>query len=206
MRKLIVSGAAACAFAVAAAQPALAQQNMIGVKGGFVSADLNTSNIEGTFDARTGFAGGAFLQVNVGQSFSIQPEALYVAKGSEVDGDFEVKLSYLEVPILLQYHIPAAVVSPRLFAGPSLAFEMSCDLAQGGVSITCDEGDTQTKSADFGLVFGAGVDVPAGPVVITFDGRYDLGATNIEDSGDPDTSVKNRSWQFFAGLGFPFGP
>ncbi|MGD8494590.1 MAG: porin family protein [Gemmatimonadales bacterium] len=205
MRKLIVSGAAVCALA-AAAQPALAQQNMIGVKGGFVSADLNTSNVEGTFDARTGFAGGAFLQVNVGQSFSIQPEALYVAKGSDVDGNFEVKLSYLEVPILLQYHIPAAVVSPRLFAGPSLAFEMSCDLAQGGVSITCDEGDTQTKSADFGLVFGAGVDVPAGPVVITFDGRYDLGATNIEDSGDPDTSVKNRSWQFFAGLGFPFGP
>ena len=204
MRKLIVFGAATFAFAFGSVQQAVAQQNMVGVKGGFVSAKL-TGDLEDGLASRSALGVGGFLQVMVAPNVSIQPEALYMMKGAKEDGgDGKVKVNYVQVPILIQYHIPAVGVSPRLFAGPSIAFEAGCDIEEGGVSDSCENSGINTKSADFGVVFGGGVDIPAGGFVVTLDGRYDLGVTNVADEEGVD--VKNKSFEFFAGLGFPFGP
>ena len=206
MRRFLLMFAAMFAFGMAGAQQAEAQQNMVGVKGGFIAAELS-GDLENDFASRSGFGFGAFLQVMVGPSFSIQPEALYLAKGGSEDGGDEVKVNYLQIPVLVQYHLPAAVVSPRIFAGPSIAFETGCDIEVGSVSDSCGAFDVDTKSADFGLVFGAGVDIPAGGVVVTLDGRYDLGVTNVaEEVEGSEFEIKNRAWEFFAGVGFPFGP
>ncbi len=208
MRKILVMAAALFAFAFTGAQEAMAQQNMVGVKGGFLSSELS-GDIEDDLARRSALGVGAFLQVMVAPSVSIQPEALLLMKGADEDaGDGTVEVDYLQVPVLVQYHIPAVGVSPRIFAGPSLAFEMGCDISQDGASQSCEDEGFDTKSADFGLVFGAGVDIPAGGVVVTLDGRYDLGVTNVADvpEGVEGFEVKNRSLQFFAGVGFPFGP
>lgn len=206
MRKFVALFAALFAFGFAGVQQAAAQQNMVGVKGGFMSSELS-GDFTG-LESRTGFGFGAFLQVMVAPSFSIQPEALYLSKGaSEEGGDGEVKASYLQVPVLVQYHLPTPGVSPRVFAGPSIAFETGCDVEEDGASASCEDVAINTKSADFGLVFGAGVDIPAGGVIVTLDGRYDMGVTNVSDEAEAsDFEVKNRAWEFFAGVGFPFGP
>jgi len=204
MRKLVVVTAATLAFVFAAAPQAVAQQNMVGVKGGFVSAKL-TGDLGDDLAARSALGVGGFLQVMVAPNISIQPEALYIMKGASEDaGDGKVKVNYVQVPILIQYHIPAVAVSPRLFAGPSISFEAGCDIEEGGESDSCENQGINTKSADFGVVFGAGVDIPAGGFVVTLDGRYDLGVTNVADEEGVD--VKNKSWEFYAGLGLPFGP
>ena len=207
MRKFIVMFAAMFAFGFAGVQHAEAQQNMVGVKGGFIAAELS-GDLEDDLASRTGFGFGAFLQVMVGPNLSIQPEALYLSKGASEDGgDLEVKVNYLQIPILVQYHLPTPGVSPRIFAGPTIAFEVGCDLEDGTFSASCEDEEVNTKSADFGLVFGAGIDVPAGGVVVTLDGRYDMGVTNIaEEVEGSDFEIKNRAWEFFAGVGFPFGP
>lgn len=206
MRKFVALFAAVFAFGFVGVQQAAAQQNMFGVKGGIISSEL--SGDFGDVESRTGFGFGAFLQVMIAPNLSIQPEALYLSKGaSESGGDGEVKVNYLQVPVLVQYHFPTPGVSPRLFAGPSIAFETGCDFEDGSVSVSCEDEMVNTKSADFGLVFGAGVDIPAGGVVVTLDGRYDMGVTNLIEDGDEfDVDLKNRAWEFFAGVGFPFGP
>lgn len=206
MRKFVALFAAIFAFGLVGAQQAEAQQNMVGVKGGFISSELSGDFAD--VDSRTGFGFGAFLQVMVAPNFSIQPEALYLSKGaSESGGDGEVKVNYIQVPVLVQYHFPTPGVSPRVFAGPSIAFETACDIEEDDVSASCEDELVNTKSADFGLVFGAGVDIPAGGVVVTLDGRYDMGVTNVSDEPEAvDFDIKNRSWEFFAGVGFPFGP
>lgn len=207
MRKFMII-AALFAFGVAGAQEAAAQQNMVGLKAGLVAAELS-GDVEDV-SSRAGLGFGGFLQVMVGPNFSIQPEALYLMKGaSGSDGaeDVDVKVNYLQVPILVQYHIPAAGVSPRIFAGPSLAFELGCDVETNGVESSCETEEISTKSADFGVVFGAGADIPLGGVVVTLDGRYDLGVTNVaEEPEGVEFEIKNRAWEFFAGVGFPFGP
>lgn len=205
MKKFVLI-AALFAFGFAGVQEAAAQQNMVGLKAGLVAAELS-GDVEDV-SSRAGLGFGGFLQVMVGPNFSIQPEALYLMKGASDDAnEADIKVNYLQVPILVQYHIPAAGVSPRIFAGPSLAFELGCDLEMDGVEASCEAADISTKSADFGLVFGAGADIPLGGVVVTLDGRYDLGVTNIaEDVDGVEFDVKNRAFEFFAGVGFPFGP
>lgn len=212
MKKCIVLAAAAFSFGLASAPQVAAQGTMVGLKAGFVLADVSIEDLDTS--SRTGYGFGPFLQVMVGPSFSIQPELLYLAKGFEASddeegGDFIVKTRYLQLPILIQYHIPTAgPVSPRLFVGPSIAFETGCDVEAifGSVSAEddCETADINTKSADFGVVLGGGVDIPAGGVVVTIDGRYDLGVTDINDDGT-DIGAKNRAWEVFAGIGVPVG-
>lgn len=189
-------------------------QSLVGVKGGLLVSDVSASDeqsIEG-IESRTGAGFGAFFRTMIAPAVSVQPEVLYVTKGfesadEEITGEFT--LNYIQVPILVQYHLTRGDgVSPRLFAGPAIAFESKCEISGSDgsteVEFDCSEADIETKSTDFSAVFGAGVDIPLSGFVITGDARYDLGLSNIDDSG-ADGSVKNRSWGFFLGGAIPVG-
>ena len=60
-----------------------------------------------------------------------------------------------------------------------------------------------TKSIDFGLVLGAGFDYMLESGCVTFDVRYVLGLTTIDDPEVGDAAdVKNTGIQFLVGYGF----
>ena len=205
------------AAAVSLAAP-LSAQTTLGVRGGVSIAEISIDE-EGesiNFDSRTGFVGGGFANFQLGETFFVQPELLYAQKGAKdaLDSsvDATIKLDYLSIPVLFgaAFGIGDGGVTPRIFAGPEVSFELSCKVSAEveGISASadCSENELQTKSVDFGLVFGAGVGIPVGSFEIVLDGRYDLGLTDIEDSDSEfDTSAKNRAWQFTAGVGFPVG-
>lgn len=214
MRTLAMVAALGLATGTIGVHHAAAQETQIGVKAGFVSANVD----EDGADSRSSFAFGAFAQLPVAPYLSVQPELLYTGKGfaGEADGvDSEFQLSYLEIPVLVQYHFPVeGNVAPRLFAGPMVALELGCDVegTDGSVSasFSCDEFadfgvDLTTKSTDFGLAFGAGVGIESGAVTVTVDGRYVLGLTDIFEF-EGVSALKNRAWEFFLGAGFPVGP
>lgn len=188
-------------------------QTSIGVKAGIGISDISVED-DGSFDSRTAFIGGGFATIGLGETFFVQPELLYALKGAS--SDFEgveatIGLDYIEIPLLFgaQFGLGGSSVVPRVFAGPAVAFETGCKISgeEGGVSVEldCEEAEIQTKSVDFGLVFGAGLAIPLGGFELILDGRYDLGLTNIDDSEFESASAKNRAWQFMAGVGFPVG-
>jgi hypothetical protein len=123
----------------------------------------------------------------------------------------ELRIAYIEVPVLLKYTVGTSIARPYFFAGPYLAFKISCEaeVGTGSASLTfdCDENedeDAEFKSTDFGAVFGAGFDYDLGGVTLVVDGRYDLGLSTLVDSpADPD--VKNRAFAFLVGLSIPLG-
>lgn len=189
-------------------------QTVIGVKGGIGIANLSLSESSEDLSSRTTFTGGGFATFGLGEMFFLQPEVLYAPKGAkgDLDGtDATIAVDYIEIPVLFgaAFDLGGSSVKPRVFAGPSVAFEIGCDVSgtEGGVSLsfTCSEIELETKSVDFGLVFGAGVAFPLGSVQLIIDGRYDLGLSNINDTELDDESVKNNAWQFMAGVGFPIG-
>jgi hypothetical protein len=180
-------------------------QTLIGAKAGINLANVSVSlgSLSASADSRTGFVGGAFAQFGLGSPLFLQPEVLYSSKGSEASDeieDFTLSLDYLEVPILVgaAFPIENSAVKPMIFAGPSVGFLLSCD-SDGS---DCKD---EAKSVDFGLVFGGGIQFALENLNLILDGRYNLGLTNIDDTGEADISLKNRAWQFMAGVGFPVG-
>lgn len=189
-------------------------QTVIGVKGGIGITDFSLSDSSVDFDSRTTFTGGGFATFGLGETFFLQPEVLYAAKGAKSDlggAGATLAVDYIEVPLLIGagFNVGSGSVQPRVFAGPSVAFEIGCDLSgsEGGttVSLSCSDIELETKSVDFGVVFGAGLAFPLGSVQLILDGRYDLGLTNVNDTEGDEESLKNRAWQFMAGVGFPVG-
>lgn len=180
-------------------------QGNFSVVGGLVSSKVAFSegDAEG-LASRTGFAAGLGIGPATRNGLSFNPEALYITKGIKEDGgDGEVKISYIEVPVLFRYGFgQGAAAKPFVTAGPSFAYQLSCKQKAEGDSQDCDSGEdgADIKSFDVGLMFGAGIQLNR----LTVSGRYDLGLSNIEDNGGGDETgkVRNRAWLFLVGISF----
>jgi hypothetical protein len=175
---------------VLAAITAAPARGQVGIMGGVnvadVSASANGSDVD-TGD-RTAWNVGVFA--SKGGLIGFMTGLYYSQKGFGVGGT-DVKLDYLEVPIMLR----AKFLMLRGYAGPNLAFELSCDTSGdavlNGVTLLCDE----TESFEFGWKIGVGGTL----MIFNLDLAYLWGTTDIwtSDSG----SIKNRTFQIDLGLG-----
>ena len=196
---------------------AFAQMGMhAGVKAGVAIANLGgdaETLLETSLKNKIGFSAGAFFGFDLHEMFRLQLEGQYVQKGAkatEQGVDVTVKLNYIEFMVPLTLLIPTqSSVTPRLYAGPALGIEASCKLSGeesgASVNIKCSELDFQTKSVDFGVFFGGGVDFGVGPGALTLDVLYNLGLSDINDVQGVDGSIKNQNIQILAGYAFMIG-
>jgi hypothetical protein len=193
---------------------ALAQSPVLPPQRFGITAGINSSTISGGDDGtdvsrRTGFMAGVFMVVPVTPTFSAQPEALFTMKGAKAeDAGFSatVKINYLEIPILGRFDIPATGgVKPFVYAGPAIAFKLSCSSeAHGaGISVSGDCKDTNgddAKTFDFSGVIGGGLAFAVGGRAFTIGARYTHGFSNIGEGSDS----KNRTISALVSLEFPW--
>lgn len=175
------------------AQDAAPRSMKYGLKAGLGMANL-TGDIEGNA-TKMGFGFGLFLTYQASPTIAVQPELLYVMKGTKDDEtDAKLKIDYIEVPVLFKYMIPTqGKIAPNFFAGPFIGFKASAKVE--------DVDAEGIKSTDFGVTFGGGIDIASGATgVFTIDARYDLGLSNINDVGE--ASVKTSNIAVFLGYGF----
>lgn len=169
-----------------------AQSVKTGVRGG-----INFTNFtEGdNLDTRTGYMIGGFVKMNFPESpVSIQPEIYYSEKGAE-SGTSEIRLEYVEVPILLKLGLAeSGPIVPNLFAGPYAGINLN-QSSGGGLFAPGDN----AENIDFGGVIGAGIDFEAGSAIFTIDARYSQGITPVFDTGD----AKNSVFAIVAGISLP---
>jgi hypothetical protein len=188
---------------------------------GLVAA-MNQSRVEGQVSDvtnRSGRAFGVYSATPIKGAWSLQSGAIWTQKGwgREEPGTrdlAEVKLAYVEVPVLLRYDVaPRARVGGVLIAGPGFAFRTGCTLATTDASAgttaeaSCAEIDQLTNGAfslssfDVGAIGGAGVRVAAGRANVLATAQYELGLRNLESGRDS----KNRAATIAIGLELPFG-
>src|ERR1035441_5318711 len=116
-----------------------ASQSIIGLQPGI------TQNV------LVGYTGGLFVDLNLSDNFSIQPEANFTMKGtgftiSNIDGiavntTQTQTFNYLEFPLLVKLRLPLAPeLKVFLLAGPSVALLLQevTSLASGGSSHSAD--------------------------------------------------------------------
>lgn len=185
-----------------------------GVKGGFSLANLafDPEPTDNPLENKTGAVGGFSMNLRLSRVFSLQPEILYVQKGTKItitegEGEMTGKLNvdYLEIPLLLNISFAKEGSSfvPSVFAGPYVGLNTRAKIksSYGGESYSEDFKDS-VKDTDFGLAFGVGLGMKVGSGKIVLDVRYDLGLTNVADGMDEGGSVKNRAWLFMLGYCF----
>jgi hypothetical protein len=100
--------------------------------------------------------------------------------------DVTVNTSYVAIPVMLRVK-PVSFIS--LEAGPQFSFLTKAEHD--------DLGDIkdQLKNNDFGLAFGAALQLPAG---LQVGARYVLGFTNVSEVSEDE--IKNRLFQVYLGL------
>ena len=205
------------------AAASIAGELYFGLKGGMI-----TSNVTGvpdewsdSQDYRTGFTGGVFLNYAFDNEFSVQPELLYVPKGTGgtlnygfMDAGAEAQLDFLEMPVLAKYTFSTGgKFRPCIFVGPSIGVAVDSDLELStGMMSTSMDISRFTSDTDFGIVAGAGIGYETSRGLLTFDARYQRGFTNVlEDAEfefDGETYTINvddfKHYGFAFMLGFQF--
>ncbi|MCX6834866.1 MAG: porin family protein [candidate division Zixibacteria bacterium] len=180
-------------------------QVILGFKVGGGLSDLRGDwyNVEHIYETpispkhQFGFSGGMFAQIALGHhGFVLQPELLYVMKGSKTEfpeglaSDFgvvmKVKMSYCEVPVLVKLNIPTrGSLTPNVFVGPVAALNLLSRIEFENVppqrSGDFEEGNIENaKMVDLGITFGSGVDFSLGLTsMLTFDVRYTRGFLSV---------------------------
>jgi hypothetical protein len=147
-----------------------AQETKFGVKGG-----LNITTFAGGdyWDAKSlvGFQVGGFAEIKIIDRLSIQPEVLYSAQGAKIEfagSDSDIKLGYINVPVLAKFYITKQFTAE---AGPQLGFLVSAK----------NEGEDvkdNFKSVDTGFNFGLGYNFTDN---FSAGIRYTVGLSNIAD-------------------------
>ena len=219
---------------------AFSQEIKFGAKVG-----LNLSNLRGDYPAgidehnsKIGFHIGGFAEYSINEKFSLQPELLfstqgntygykdYYGGGSYYDGaDYDLKLNYLNLPILLKYKV---IEKLSIEFGPQIGYLMS---AKTKIDVTEDSRDPsqnysveidmlndgvynfggttiQSKASanrlDFSLNLGASYDITE---KIFLQGRYNLGLSTVDKNSTNGSStnswnMKNSVFQLSAGYRF----
>lgn len=234
MRKIILTSLMLCsAFA-------FSQEIKFGAKVG-----LNVSNLRGNYPAgidehnsKIGFHIGGFAEYEINDKFTLQPELLfstqgntygykdYYGGGSYYDGaDYNLKLNYLNLPIILKYKV---IEKLSIDFGPQIGYLMSAktkidvtedsrdpsqnysveiDMLNDGtynVGGTTIQSKASTNRLDFSLNIGASYDITE---KIFLQGRYNLGLSTVDKNSTNGSStnswdMKNGVFQLSAGYRF----
>ncbi|MEG2100617.1 MAG: porin family protein [Flavobacterium sp.] len=184
MKRIILAAIAVMVFGFANAQ-----KTRFGVKGGLNISTVVGGDVDDT-KSLIGFHVGGLAEIHVVEKFFIQPELLYSAQGTKVDGplgtDADLKLNYLNIPVLAKYYFVENKFSVE--AGPQLGILLSAKADSNDIK-------DRTRSTDFGFNFGAGYNFTDN---FSVGLRYTVGLSPISDkdidnSQDLYDSAKNSN-------------
>lgn len=176
---------------------AMMAQFHIGAKAG-----ANITKVAGksfTDEFRYGYHLGAFMEVRAGNKFVIQPELLWNQYSTRVDSNYKniyndvfdgnsnVKLNYLSIPLVVNYKLIGSFVS--LQAGPQFGI-----LIDNSKTVLQNGGEA-FKRGDFSMLAGLQFKV----LNFRANARYVVGLNNISDLPDED-KWKNQGFQVSVGI------
>ena len=176
----------------------------VGVQVGYSRTDLALGGSGNLLNSRQGAITGVYLQFPVRDFLAIRPELLFSLKGGRAaataQGDVDIELAYLELPLLLRASIPTGALRPVLFAGPSVAIQIGCDFTFSDTTrATCGQDRlTIVREWDFGLVGGGGVEMRLRRATVALEARYTVGTRSVLEG----VELKNRSFGLVLALLF----
>ena len=199
--------------ALLAAAPAAAQGLRLGAEVGLTLSTFSGGGAGGLDHHRSGFTAGVTAAYRIGEVVDVESGLLWIQKGAEgsIQGfeepiEADVRLSYLQVPVLLRVTpFAGRAVRPSFSAGPVLSFETRCRMEHepGTLAMLIGCEDDGRARADLGLRLGAGLAWRLGRAEVLLDGRYELGFRDLDTVDALDT--RHRGFTLTPRLSLPLG-
>jgi hypothetical protein len=186
---------------LAAQSPPRGPRPTVGGQLGYSRSRLGGPDARAT-QSHQGALTGVYLQAPLAGPLSIRPEILFALKGGRAQAavvgggtlDIDIGLAYLEFPALLRVERPRGRFRPVLFAGPSAALQIGCDVQvidpAFELRAECDQGGLPPfRQFDVSAVFGTGLEVRWPQSALSIEARYTLGFRSVLNDAD----VRNRA-------------
>ena len=167
-----------------------AQEFRLGVSGGIDASRLTLAGASGgAVKSKSGLTGGLLGEARLCPLLGVQLEVNYSSQGTAIIAEESeqfgtYKLEYLTIPILAKFY---GTPKFSVYAGPQIGFLLEGESEESGQ----EDRDLKEflKSTDFYAVFGSEYRFANG---IFISGRYHFGLSNIVDSDNEPTALKNR--------------
>ena len=166
-----------------------AQRPYYGIKAGVNSSNLTASNGGNSTDYKIGFNAGLLAHIHAGKHVALQPEINYSEQGGKVNyatSNYVAKLSYIQVPLLVQYMFGPGY---RIQAGPQVSFLTSATGTTGGNVKQNIKGNY--TSTDVSVSVGAGI---LTNTKFGIDVRWNFGLSDINNT-NTNVNVRNNVGQ-----------
>ncbi len=179
------------------------KQVRLGILGGMTAANMSVNSsstgVSQVTSSRTGFGGGAYLEIPFTEHFSLVPQMLYVQEGGTVTSAGNITFNYdtFQIPVLAQLKWGTDLYRFEVFAGPAASIAVNKSVSSGATGVTPGPSDLR----GFDINFQAGI---AGELTITrsinvlLNVRYIPGVLD-QDKIDGQSTIFS-SWLFMTGL------
>jgi len=167
-----------------------AAQLEVGILGGFNFSDARIENNSGgNIDAtgKTVYGAGVLAQYQLSENLSLGTNILYLRKAidarNEDDIVFDIWADYIEIPLYLKYSFGNRI-RPYLVFGPTLGFLLNSEVEIDLIGLPFS-GDFSTvmNDLDFGVLIGAGLEIPLWSGKLFICGRYSHGFYDVLKGG-----------------------
>ncbi|MHC0445362.1 porin family protein [Flavobacterium sp. 3-218] len=201
-----------CALFLSGAAIAQDQKVKLGIKAGLNMANLSVDESELNSSDKTGFTAGLMVEIPLAKKFSVQPELLYSQQGSKFSySDAEVsnsnfkstiKLSYLNIPVMLKYYVTKGL---SVQAGPQIGILLKSNNEYQDNFLGYDNKESMnlkeySSGIDTSVNFGLGYQFRD---KFYADARYNLSYSNVFKESDVsyfiNSDMKNRVFQITIG-------
>ena len=199
-------------------------QTTLGLRGGLSRATISSAvEDDATEDGRQGVVAGVDIAFPLASAVELRLGGAYAQKGTTYSADLtaegldgiggsgSIEADWVQASALARIGTPRdGGMSIALLVGPWAASLLSCDatldfdlgeLGSVNESVSCDD---TTKSIDYGVAAGAGLEMAVSDGLrLGVDLIYSLGLVNIADTSMED--IKTRHLALQAGIVIPFG-
>jgi hypothetical protein len=184
--------------------------------GGVAMADITHSSVpevdpDRFKESKMGFLGG--IGYEFGSRFGAEIDLLYFQKGVMFQGSFseavagfngnfkgKAFIDELSALILAKLRIKAGP-TPYIIGGGEMAYILSTKGKYEFNNTSENQSQSGTEDYtegvnrfDYGLVFGLGLELEAGPVSLFIEGRYHLGLADIAGTDEEIPELKREDW------------
>ncbi len=204
-----------CAVAIGGIQTASAQVMTFGFSGDMNLADASVEldGISLPTNGRKTFGFGILVGLQSSPVLAMQLEVHLTGRGFRLTQQASgltlgLNATYVDIPLHAMFSMPGGggnLLTPRFFAGPLLAFRVSCtsqDIVMDPTFPNECPLDV-ARQVDFGVSLGAGVKIGRGPEGLLLDVSYKRGFLNVSKSTTMDANIKNHNIVLSLGFIFP---